>query len=609
MRTTIGLRRAAFGLCLAVFGVLPGVTTAFETTLSTPGAPEDLTERLSAASATLIAQRRGVTSPQEIFAAALSDYRTLVEVLYDQGYFGPVVNIRIDGREAASIPPLNPPSRIGKITISVQPGRPFRFGTARIGPVAPGTTLPEGYRTGHPATTGLIRDAAQAGVTGWREAGYAKARVSGQRIVADHRAAEIDADIRLAPGRQLRFGRMVITPDSQTRVRDEAIRRIAGFPSGTVYDPREIQKAGARLRRTGAFASVNLQERETANPDGTLDFDATFTDAPRRRISFGAELSSTEGANLKASWMHRNLFGGAEKFRFEAEVRGIGGDSDMDGSLTLRLDRPAVFGPDYDMFYAFDIELWDEEHYKSLRTYASIGVKRIFSENLFAEVSLGVGRSRAKDAFSKAAGLDHRTFYLAGLLGRVEWDERDNKANARNGFYLDARIAPFAGFKGTDSGLHARFDGRGYLSLTQSGSIVLAGRVQLGSLLGASLTGVPPEMLFFSGGAGTVRGQPYQSLGSMMVGPNTAGGRSLLAASLELRGQVTEKISLVGFYDVAAVGTDPFVSRNSASHSGAGLGVRYDIGGIGPIRFDLAYPVDGSTGDGLQFYLGIGQAF
>lgn len=610
MKRTGGLRRAILTLCIAAFGAVTAVkATAQDVTLNTPGATEELRDRLSAASATLTAKRRGVSSAQEIFAASLSDYETLVSMLYDQGYFSPVVRVRVDGREAADIPPLNPPKSIRRIEITVQPGPLFRFGTARVSPLAPQTVLPEGYRTGHPATTGLIRDAAQAGVSGWREAGYAKAKVGDQRIVANHPAARIDSTITLAPGRQLRFGTMRIAPDSQTRVREEAIRRIGGFPKGEVFDPDELAKVGARLRRTGAFASVSLQEAETANPDGTLDYTAAIADAPPRHLSFGAEIGSSDGVDLSFLWMHRNLFKGAERFRIEAQLRDLGGETNADGRLTIRLDRPAAFGADYDLFYQFDINLMDEEHYRSLRTYATVGVKRTFSDELFAELAVSAGRSRADDAFSAAAGLDYQNYYMIGLPGRVEWDKRNVKTSATSGFYLNAQVTPFAGFNDTDSGVHGLIDGRGYVSLTQSGSIVLAGRLQLGTLLGASQTGVPPELLFFSGGAGTVRGQPYESLGAMLVGPNVAGGRSLLAASIELRGQVTDKISLVGFYDVAAVDADPFVGRNSPSHAGAGLGVRYDIGGIGPIRFDLGYPVSGSTGDGLQFYIGIGQAF
>jgi outer membrane protein assembly factor BamA len=51
-----------------------------------------------------------------------------------------------------------------------------------------------------------------------------------------------------------------------------------------------------------------------------------------------------------------------------------------------------------------------------------------------------------------------------------------------------------------------------------------------------------------------------------------------------------------------------FLDDSANSHAGAGLGVRYDTG-IGPIRFDIASPISGDTGDGVQFYVGLGQAF
>ena len=138
--------------------------------------------------------------------------------------------------------------------------------------------------------------------------------------------------------------------------------------------------------------------------------------------------------------------------------------------------------------------------------------------------------------------------------------------------------------------------------------IVLAGRAQVGSVLGSSAQGTAPDLLFFSGGADTVRGQPYQSLG-IPVGNDTAGGRSFLGLSAEVRTRDTSAITVVGFYDYGMIGAESFVTGDDESQSGAGLGVRYSLSGIGAIRLDVAYPVHGDTSDGLQFYIGIGQAF
>ena len=300
--------------------------------------------------------------------------------------------------------------------------------------------------------------------------------------------------------------------------------------------------------------------------------------------------------------MHRNLFGNAEKLRFEMRLSGLGGTSDIDGRIALRLDRPATLGPDDNTYYLLEVERLDEEHYKATRGMGAIGVRRVFSDTLFAEGSIGFESILAEDVFGK-----RRFKYIEGSL-RAESDRRNNRVSATRGYYLDARFVPFIGVDGSKSGAQVKLDGRIYYSLGSSDRVVLAGRMQLGSVIGPSLADVSPTKLFFSGGAGSVRGHEYQSLGVPVTG-GIAGGKGYLALSTEVRGKVTDKISLVGFYDLGLVDESSFVSSASQRHSGAGLGIRYDVSGIGPLRLDLAYPVDGGSDDGLQFYIGIGQSF
>ncbi|WP_109466778.1 autotransporter assembly complex protein TamA [Albibacillus kandeliae] len=574
---------------------------AFEATLSAPGAPDDIADKLRGASSLMGAEDSGLSTSQELLAAALADYRTIVQVLYDSGYFSPTVSILVDGREASAIPLISPPGKIDKAVIKVDTGPIFRFGLARVAPLAPDTEMPEGFAKGETATTGIIREAASAGRDGWRNSGYAKVAIGDQRITANHRSNTLDADIKLIPGQKLRFGNLTVTGNS--KVQTAAIRRIAGFPTGEVYSPQMVQKVGSRLRRTGAFSSVALVEAPKANPDGTLDYTIQVAEQLPRRITFGAEVESNSGVTLSAIWLHRNLLGRAERLQLEGEVRNIGGTDDIDGRLAFRLDFPERLGPDNNLFYLGSLERIDRDHYTMNVAQLGVGARRTFSDQLYAELSLIYSYSDADDAYGEG-----RKFRVLKMPFHAELDRRDSSQSATSGYYLDAKLTPFGGISGSSSGLQAVLDGRKYLSLTETGSIVLAGRVQLGSVLGAEADSTSPDMLFFSGGAGTVRGQPYESLG-IPVNGDVAGGRSLLAASAEVRARVTTAISVVGFFDWAAVGSSSFIDGDTESHAGAGLGLRYDVGGFGPIRLDLAMPVSGDTGDGLQFYLGIGQAF
>lgn len=588
-------------LSAIVLALTPTTLMALETSLTAPGASKELVERLKKTSSVTTAEERGLDTPLEILSAALSDYRTLVQILYDEGYFSPVVSIKLDGQEAAELSSLTVPAQINRAAITVETGPSFKFGTAIVQPLASGTVLPEGFAPGKLATTGAIQKAGSDGVQGWRNAGHAKAKIEDQTIIARHAQARLDAQIDLDPGRRLTFGRMFIKGD--TDVRHRSIEKIAGFPSGEVYSPEKIQKVGTRLRRTGTFNVVSLQEHETANPDGTLDFDATFEDLPKRQLTFGLELASRDGVDVTATWMHRNMFKRAERLRFEAAIRNIGGSEDLDGRIGLRLDQPDRLGPDDNTFWNALLERSNTENYNVSVASVAYGARRTFSDTLYAEASAGLQWSDADDAYGNG-----RKFRYFILPFRSEWDERDSKVSATRGFYLDTEVMPFVGFSGTDTGLRLFVDGRVYTSLGTSGRVVLAGRAQLGSVIGPPASGVTPDFLFFSGGAGTVRGQPYESLG-IPVGTGVAGGKSFLGLSGEIRGKVTDSLSLVGFYDYGVVDTSSFIGSGAEDHAGAGIGVRYDLGGFGPLRFDLAFPVSGSSGDGLQFYIGIGQAF
>jgi len=64
----------------------------------------------------------------------------------------------------------------------------------------------------------------------------------------------------------------------------------------------------------------------------------------------------------------------------------------------------------------------------------------------------------------------------------------------------------------------------------------------------------------------------------------------------------------VAFADAGYVGEDSMPDDEGNWHSGAGVGVRYKTG-LGPLRLDVASPVGGDTGKGVQIYLGIGQSF
>jgi translocation and assembly module TamA len=574
------------------------------------GGTDRLKERLIEGSLLLAAKRDDVTDPQDILAAAQADYQRMVELLYASGYYSGVVHIRIDGREAAEIPPLDPPDSISVAEIRIDPGPRFTFGVADIGPLAPGRRAPETFQPGAVARATAVTNAASEAIDNWRSAGHAKAEVAQQRVTAIHPEARLDAQIALSPGPAVTFGNLNVVEGSA--VRSTVIRRIAGLPEGMRYDPEIVAKAAQRLRRTGAFRSVALTEAELLGPGNTLDVGVAVVDERPRRYGFGAEIATDTGLGVNGFWMHRNVSGRADRFRVEGSVEGIEASTGgLDYSLSARYDRPAVYGPDTGFFGIIGVERLDEEFFLTERAYIGLGVTRTFSDTLQGELGLTLEQARVTSRFlPRIVGATYpvREYTLVSLPGALTWDRRDDILNPTEGFYLKTEAMPFIDTEGEDSGGRLRLDARAYYALGESGNIVLAGRAQLGALFGPDLVDTPPDFLFYSGGGGTVRGQPYQSLFVDLGGGRGIGGRSFVGFSGEVRAKVTETISLVGFADAGYIGEESFFDGSGEWHSGAGIGLRYDTT-VGPLRLDIAGPLGGDTGDGVQIYIGIGQAF
>lgn len=569
--------------------------------LVAPGAEAGLARALEGASLLRQAEREGRTSPQDLLASARADYARLLAVLYAQGFYGGVIGITLDGREAAAIAPLNAPVRVDVVQITVRPGPQFHFGTASVAPLAAGTALPAGFAPGAPAFAGTIVAATGAAVEGWRAAGHAKAAVSAQAIIADHRTATLTAEVSLRPGPQLRFG--ALTTSGTERLRPERLAEIAGLPTGEVFSPAALARVNARLRQSGIFSSAALSEAATPAADGSLDMALAVVEAPLHRFGFGAEITSQDGGRISAFWLHRNLWGGGERLRVEGEAAGIGTNAGgADFSASIRLDRPATFTPDTQAFAELSLAQLDETDEDLTSFNLGVGVTHDFSDMLTGSLEARLSASRVTDAF----GSDN--FRQVSLPTHLGLDRRDSAADATQGYFIGLDATPFLGFGGTGSGAQLRADLRGYCAVGER--VVLAGRVQLGAVLGSAILATPREYLFHSGGGGTVRGQPYQSLGvEVLRGADLVpmGGASFAAVSAEARARFSDKIGAVAFYDAGFVGlTGGF--DTGGWHAGAGLGLRYDTA-IGPIRLDLAMPVGGDTSGGLQIYLGIGQAF
>lgn len=543
---------------------------------------------------------------QDILAKAKADYGVLLDALYAQGHYGPVIHILLDGTEAANIAPLDVPTTITTVQVSVDVGPAFTLSRAQIAPLAAGTKIPEGFALGKLASSTVILDTAIAAVDQWRKEGHAKAEVVDQALIADHKTAKLSAEISLAQGPKLRFGQLILK--GRESMSEDRTLAIAGLPKGKVFSPEDLDRAATRLRRTGAFRSVSLVEGEEITSPDQLDITANLVEEKPRRYRLSGDIASQEGLSLSGDVMNRNLFGGAERLTLSAEATHLGVDTGgLDYKLAAGFDRPATFTPDTTLSLGINFARQQENQQDDTALNLRGGLIHYFSNTLTGKASLAYHISRVIDPSGTTE------FRTLSLPFGATWDTRAVKKDATDGVAISAEVKPFYGLGFTESGVRMVWDARGYKTASQNGALVFAARVQVGSIFGSSLAGTPREDLFFSGGPATVRGQPYKSLGVKQLTdgsgtPFLTGGTHFLAGSLESRLKVGRNLGLVGFLDLGHVDANAQFSLSDNWQAGAGLGLRY-LTTIGPIRLDVAAPISGTTGNGLQLYVGLGQAF
>jgi len=551
---------------------------------------------------------------EALITRARADEQRLIGALYGIGYYGGAVNVAIAGQPVSLIepgsPPRLPPNPV-PIEVTVQPGPRFEFGSVKIvQPQSPDGTIssnPADYnmRPGRVARSANILGAEQQLVNAWRDKGYPLARISRRDVVADHATRKLDVELVVDPGPRATFGQVTI--EGSEGVDTEFIRRLVQIEPGEIYSPQAVIRARDRLRALNTFNQVRMIEAEQLTPEGQLPLTIQLEDRKPRYVGASASYSTIDGGEVAAYWGHRNLFGEAERLRIDVKVKDIASTEVDDYTYELKAEfvKPAVYGVDTD--FVTDVSLFhehpDNDSYRAYGVRGKVGFAHRFSDELSGTLSAEGQFSHADDAFGE------RDYKLLGLNGFLSYDRRNDVMNPTHGYRVFGRVNPLVDLGRGDIFSVNRIDAAAYYPLDKAERYVVAGRVALGSIFGTDLEGVPPERRFYAGGGGSLRGYAYQNVSPRRNGKIT-GGRGLFEASLELRAKVTKSIGIVPFVDFATVSSDALPGLgDTVNKVGTGLGFRYYTA-IGPIRLDLAVPLQPGKGDpDFGMYIGLGQSF
>ncbi|WP_336293732.1 autotransporter assembly complex protein TamA [Bartonella sp. CB169] len=586
-----------------------------------PGAPQEGIKIVKAVSSLVADKDKASSSSAGLLAKARSDYRAILSALYADGRYGGIISIKINGLEAADLSPVTQLSAHSNIVITVDAGPQYVFNVAAIDKVAPSKkykshrmpTIEElGYKVGAVAKSESILKAEKWAIEGWRQQGYAKAKIMKSEVVADHATRLIDAQIAVDPRQKAYYGPLSVRNISKKpRVDSAYISWMTGLKLGQKYDSDALAKASERLARLDVFRAVNIHEADTINSDDSLPLTLVVQERKPRRFGAGGGYSTLDGAGFEAYWMHNNLLGYAERLKIETKISGVG--SKKEESYNLKnfdylfgstFIKPGIFTPDTDFRAELKIQQDVLENYTTKAIRGKLGITHIFNSNLSGHVAVEVSNGSSRDVY-----FGSRNFTTIGFPGCLVYDTRNNKFNATKGLYGEVLFEPFYEMRFSSFVAKMAVEGRFYWTLDERDRFIFATRAKVGTIFGSDATQLPSDILFFAGGGGSVRGYAYRNIGIKTESDAVVGGRALFEGAAELRFALNDKIGFVSFLDGGIVGGKAHLDFSQKMKWGAGIGGRY-MTGLGPLRIDLAFPLKREKGDPrIGFYVGIGQAF
>jgi translocation and assembly module TamA len=549
---------------------------------------------------TLEAERKAPANAAQIGRRAGADADLLTQLLRSQGYY----DASVDPRTERSGDTL-------RVILATDPGIQYRFTSVELtgldaaGPDAGKLRAAFGVKAGDPVIAQQVIAAGVALTTALGEEGFAEAKLGEQDIEVNHQThlASLTLPVNLGP--VARFG--VIRVSGRPPFSAKHVAIIARFKPGDPFQRSKIDDLRRALIATTLVANANI----TVVPvEGgrVVDLDVRLEPAPRHTIAGDIGYGTGQGALIEATWTDRNFFNPEGALT----LRAIAGTTEQLLGVEFRrsnfLQRDQTldlqFTGSHQKFDAFEARtILLAGHIERLSNF--IWQKQwtwSYGAQLLATDENGV--------FSPDGVKDTRTFFIAAIPLTLGYDGSDSLLDPTRGFRLSGWISPeYSGHGQSLTYGRSQIDASAYYPA--SDHVVVAGRIRVGTILGASAFDLAPSRRFYSGGGGSVRGYGYQQLGPKDAAGDPIGGRGLAEFALETRIRLKQfggNFGIVPFFDGGSLTTKALPGSGQWRFA-VGAGVRY-YSSFGPIRIDFGIPLNRQQGDGpFAVTVSLGQAF
>jgi len=440
--------------------------------------------------------------------------------------------------------------------------------------------------------------------------GYPFAKIIKTKYIIDYKTKTLVAKVLVKQGILVHMGDIIVAKDSS--VNSEYLNSIKTWKYGDIWNDRKVNRYINKLSQKNIFGKISIKPyvedskkidyTEHKLNDKPIIYNALLeiVDSAQRSVGGGLNYETDRGPGVQAFWEHRNIFSSTESLRISTEI------SKNEQLADISFKIPDFLTANQNLLASIWINNNRTDAYDQKSAWTGLNIERRFLRYWRFSIGTTLESGRIKEANKKSSG-----YTMFGVPLNLIYTSTMRPLDRTKGIAVAVQITPYTGtYTEYFSILYGKLDINTYYPIVGDDKVVLALRTTVGSLFNDDAYSIPASIRFYAGGGGSVRGYKYQSIGPKNKNNNPIGGSSLIEINFEARIKITDTIGIVPFIDGGNVFADARPSINDkALLWGAGLGFRYYTA-IGPLRLDLATPLNPRDGDAPFFmYISIGQSF
>lgn len=415
------------------------------------------------------------------------------------------------------------------------------------------------------------------------EQGYFDAHFVEHRVEIDLSNYEARIHLNYETGQRYRFGEVSL---KQNVLDEDLLRRYIPFETGYPYNLNQLIDLQQTLNDSDYFRTVEVSPGQPQAGSDSIPVSVKLEPHKQHRFSIGLGYGSDTGARTKFGWQIPRLNTRGHRLNTEAKASQIG------YSLATQYRVPVLNPRTDQMIYSAGVV--NEKTDTSDSTVRTIGASLKRSRSAWRE---SISLNYQQEDYTIADISDTSTLLLLGVSWNRTWGK--NFIYAIDGLRFDTslrgankKLISDSDFSQMEIGIKA------INSLNQHNRLIVRGN--LGSTWTNEFDQLPASVRFFAGGAQSVRGYVYQSLGPLDTNGLVVGGKHLMVGSIEFEHSFNNKWGLGLFYD-AGNAIDDF---NDPLERGAGFGLRWKSP-VGMVRIDLASAIS-RDGQPWRLHINIG---